>query len=114
MSIQLKPHQKEAIEQLETGKILCGGVGTGKSLTSIAYWWTVVCGGQLRVNGKGDWAKPERRVDLYILTTAKKRNELDWEGELVKLGLSKGSEGVLDGLTVVVDSWNNIRKYEGV
>lgn len=114
MSIQLKPHQKEAIEQLETGKILCGGVGTGKSLTSIAYWWTVVCGGKLRVNGKGDWAKPERRVDLYILTTAKKRNELDWEGELVKLGLSKGSEGVLDGLTVVVDSWNNIRKYEGV
>ena len=114
MSIQLKPHQKEAIKQLETGKILCGGVGTGKSLTSIAYWWTVVCGGQLRVNGKGDWVKPERRVDLYILTTAKKRNELDWEGELVKLGLSKGSEGVLDGLTVVVDSWNNIRKYEGV
>ena len=114
MSIQLKPHQKEAIKQLETGKILCGGVGTGKSLTSIAYWWTVVCGGQIRVNGKGDWAKPKRRVDLYILTTAKKRNELDWEGELVKLGLYKGSEGVLDGLTVVVDSWNNIRKYEGV
>lgn len=112
--MKLRPHQLQAVERLETGKILCGGVGTGKSLTAIAYWWTEVCGATQKINGKGEWSKPITPVDLVIITTARKRDELDWQEELVKFAVYPGVEGGVEGLTITVDSWNNIAKYEGL
>ena len=114
MGISLGPHQLKAIDELDTGKVLIGGVGTGKSMTALAYWWTVVCDGELRVNDRDGWKPPTKKVDLYIITTARKRNSLDWIKELAQIGLSEGSEGGLEGITVTVESWNNIKKFEAV
>lgn len=114
MGISLGPHQLKAIDELDTGKVLIGGVGTGKSMTALAYWWTVVCDGELRVNDRDGWKPPTKKVDLYIITTARKRNSLDWVKELAQIGLSEGSEGGLEGITVTVESWNNIKKFEAV
>ena len=37
MKVDLYSYQVDAIKQMHNGSILCGGVGTGKSRTSIAY-----------------------------------------------------------------------------
>ena len=93
---ELLPHQLNAIEELENGKILWGGVGTGKSRTVLGYY-----------------AKKEAPSDIYVITTAKKRDSGDWEWEAAKFGISTESELSLTG-QLTVDSWNNISKYEGV
>ena len=52
--------------------------------------------------------------DLYIITTARKRDTLEWEGELAPFLLSKNPEVNFYKNKVVVDSWNNIKKYKEV
>ena len=96
--IQLLPHQREAIDKLSNRKILYGGVGTGKSITVLAYY-----------------LEKEAPKNIYIITTAKKRDSLEWEGDAVKLGISTKREFTPEGVGVLnVDSWNNIHKYEKV
>jgi len=92
--IKLYSHQEAAVDQLKTGSILCGGVGSGKSRTALMYFYT-------RENPK----------DLYIITTAKKRDTLDWERECALFMFSTDRESSLNGVQVTVDSWNNIKKY---
>lgn len=110
MSIKLFDYQTKAIEQMQTGCILCGGVGSGKSRTALAYYFTQEGGGldpykQMR-------NKPR---DLYIITTARKRDTLEWEGELAPFLLSTNPKNnMFYGNTVVVDSWNNIGKYSDI
>lgn len=104
--VQLKPHQQLAIDKLENGKILWGGVGTGKTITSLVYYFTKVCGGVT-----GDFGSMVRPKDLYIITTAKKRDSLDWEDDALKLGIGWDAESNPEGVKMVVDSWNNIHKY---
>lgn len=110
MSIPLYEHQAKAVKQMKNGCILCGGVGSGKSRTSLAYYFTQE-GGQL---------DPFKRMkknpkDLYIITTARKRDTFEWEGELAPFLLSTKPElNTLHGNKVVVDSWNNITKYRDV
>ena len=95
---QLLPHQREAIDKLSNRKILYGGVGTGKSITVLAYY-----------------LEKEAPKNIYIITTAKKRDSLEWEGDAVKLGISTKREFTPEGVGVLnVDSWNNIHKYEKV
>jgi len=90
----LMPHQKEAIENLSNGKILVGAVGVGKSLTAIGYYLL-----------------KEQLTDVIVITTAKKRDTLDWQRDFARFGISTdGSSPFGGGLTV--DSWNNIAKYE--
>lgn len=96
----LYPHQKEAIEKLNSGKILVGGVGSGKTRTSLAYYWKFECD------------RMRRPKPLYVITTAKKRDTLDWQGEAVLFGLS--TDESISKAPFVVDSWNNIGKYEAV
>lgn len=81
--IELREHQKKALSELASAKILLGGVGSGKTLVGLS------------------WANQWPEKDLYVITTAKKRNEGDWEREAALLGITG----------VVVDSWNNIGKY---
>ena len=98
----LYDYQLEALSKLRNGNILVGGVGSGKSRTAIAYYIRSV-GGDM----EGACGVPEGSPILYIITTARKRDDREWDFDLAAFGLSVG-EGV------VVDSWNNVRKYSNV
>lgn len=110
MSVKLYPSQLEAVEKMHNGCILCGDTGTGKSITSLAYYYLKM-GGEFKENEYVDMKAPK---DLYIITTAKKRDEFEWEGELNKFLLSSNPELNHYRNKVVVDSWNNIQKYSDV
>lgn len=106
----LYDHQKDAISKMFTGCILNGGVGSGKSRTALAYYFTQE-GGEL--DPYLSMQIPPR--DLYIITTARKRDTCDWEKELAPFLLSTHPEkNQYYGNKVVVDSWNNIKKYTEV
>ncbi len=94
--MEFMPHQLAAIEQLSNGKILYGGVGSGKSATAIGYY-----------------LKRETPRAIVVITTAKKRDSLDWEGTAVKFGISRVADFSAHG-TITVDSWNNIGRYTDV
>ena len=110
MQPELDEGQLKALSVLKNGNILCGGVGSGKSRTGLAYWYTKVCGGQIDGKKRGldkDLTPMLWPKDLYIITTAKKRDKNEWDDELEPFGLSTASESP----KIVVDSWNNIKKY---
>ena len=111
--IDLYPHQLEAINGLRNGSILCGSVGSGKSRAALAYYFIVVCGGQIGINGEGGWGEMTHPRDLYIITTAKKRDSLEWDEELADFMIFRDKES-FSGVNVTIDSWNNIKKYKDV
>jgi hypothetical protein len=113
-AVELYSHQEKALGELHNGAILRGGVGSGKSLVSIAYYFTRVCGGEIRNHGRGSWGPFKTPKDLYIITTAKKRDSLDWQRELAKFGLGRDASVSFGNTHIVIDSWNNIVNYEKV
>lgn len=115
MSLELYEHQQKAIEKMKNGCILCGGVGSGKSRTALAYYF-FQNGGELLGYAAGDNYTPmaDPPKDLYIITTARKRDQMEWEGELSPFLLSVHEDTNLYSNKVVVDSWNNIGKYKDV
>lgn len=108
MRVELKPHQRKVLEKLDNGKILYGGTGVGKGITALAYFYEKVCGGDL-----ANIPSMKEPRDIYILTTKKKRDELDWHEDANKIGLGTHGDS-LDGINLTVDTWNNIKKYAGV
>ena len=108
MAIFLDDYQQDALSRMKTGCILCGGVGSGKSRTALAYYFTKE-GGKLE-----PYAQMDLPRDLYIITTAMKRDTLEWEGELGYFLMSTDEEKNCYGNKIVVDSWNNIKKYTKV
>lgn len=114
MSVKLADYQLQAIEELKNGSILCGGVGSGKSRTGIGYYVFQVCMGSVRVNGVGGVENMKCPRDLYIITTAKKRDSKEWQQECAAYHLFEDRENSLSGVKVTVDSWNNIKKYKDV
>lgn len=106
--VELRDYQLKAVEQMKNGCILCGGVGSGKSRTSLAYYY-IRNEGVLGTNEYIPMNDPPK--DLYIITTARKRDTLEWEEELIPFLMSTHDENNLYSNKVVVDSWNNIKKY---
>lgn len=107
--ISLYDHQRKALAKMHNGCILCGGVGSGKSRTGLAYYFQQQ-GGNL---DEADSIMKKPR-DLYIITTAKKRDKCEWGEEMAPFLLSVHPEANYYKNTVVVDSWNNIGKYKDV
>ena len=108
----LYDYQMDAVKRMKIGCILNGGVGSGKSRTGLFYYF----------KDQGGWIDSEQYIpmnrkprDLYIITTAMKRNSLEWEKELTPFLLSSNPEqNKYYGNKVVIDSWNNIKKYADV
>jgi len=90
---ELAPHQRDAIAKMQDGCILWGGVGSGKSRAALAYYV---------MSGLDE--------DVYVITTAKKRDSFDWEDEAIKFGIGKEQDATFHGV-LTIDSWNNIEKY---
>lgn len=109
MAIELRDYQIDAVKQMKNGCILCGGVGSGKSRTALAYYY-IQNGGVIKPKEYIPMKNPQ---DLYIITTARKRDTLEWEGEMVPFLLYSETDRPYHN-KVVVDSWNNIAKYADV
>jgi hypothetical protein len=90
---ELAPHQRDAIAKMHDGCILWGGVGSGKSRAALAYYMLT-----------------DAHEDVYVITTAKKRDSLDWQREAMRFGIGKEPDATIAGL-LHIDSWNNIEKY---
>ncbi|GHU53249.1 hypothetical protein FACS1894132_04900 [Clostridia bacterium] len=114
--ITLFDYQINAINQMKNGCILCGGVGSGKSLTALAYYYLQNGGDENSLVGGTYIPMDDLNIkDLYIVTTARKRDTLEWEGELSPFLLSSNSEiDIYSNHKVVIDSWNHIGKYTDV
>lgn len=94
--MELLPHQQEVIDRLSYGKILWGGVGSGKSIVALSYY-----------------LQKDMIGDIYVITTAKKRDSIEWEKDAAKLGIGTEEGGSIAGL-LHIDSWNNIKKYTDI
>ncbi|WP_405308840.1 hypothetical protein [Methanobrevibacter sp.] len=112
--MELRDYQLEAIGKMKNGCILNGGVGSGKSLTSLSYYYLQNGGSLEFLSGKDYIPMPNPPKDLYIITTARKRDTFEWEGEMSHFLLSTHEELNKYDNKVIVDSWNNIQKYKDV
>lgn len=108
--MKLYPEQMDAVNHMRNGCILNGGVGSGKSLTSLYYYFKEH-GGSMEENMYVPMKNPK---DLYIITTAAKRDKHEWEGELLHYRLAPTEKQKLYSNKVVIDSWQNIKKYSDV
>lgn len=103
----LYDYQMDAVNNMKNGCILNGGVGSGKSRTALYYYFKEQ-GGSINP----DYIPMKKPKDLYIITTARKRDTLEWEGELANFLMSTHEDkNELYNNKIVVDSWNNIQKY---
>lgn len=114
MSVKLFDYQIEAVKKMKNGCILCGGVGSGKSLTALSYYYLQNGGDPSSLTGGNYIPMDDPPKDLYIITTARKRDTLEWEGELSPFLMSTTPEANSYSNKIVVDSWNNIGKYKDV
>lgn len=102
-AVDLYEHQREAVNKMRSGSVLVGGVGTGKSRTALAYYFEKELGGRIGSTSRS-WQPPQIDMPLYIITTARKRDTLEWEQEALPFHIKD----------MTVDSWNNIKKYVDV
>lgn len=109
--LNLYNHQRKALSKMHNGCILCGDVGSGKSITALAYYYQLN-GGSIDSN---TYLPMDYPCDLYIITTAHKRDRFEWESEMKKFLICRNNKAAdLYSHKVVVDSWNNISKYVGI
>jgi hypothetical protein len=103
---KLWTHQLDAVKKLQNGSVLVGGTGAGKSLVALTYFYEKELGGSI------DPPKlPTESINLYVITTPKKRDSGDWLFEAIPFLLSSKPELNPVGATITVDSWNNIQNY---
>lgn len=109
--MDLDQGQMQAVDRLKNGTILVGKVGSGKSRTALTYFYCKECGGSICINQKGQYSPPSNPKDLYIITTAKKRDDKEWHKELIPFKLYPIENAPMK---IVVDSWQNLPKYSNV
>ena len=109
-NVKFYSYQIDAIENMHNGCILCGGVGSGKSLTALGYYYKEN-GGNIHADRYNKMKNP---CDLYIITTARKRDTLEWDHEMIPFLLSTDEKDNAYKNKVVIDSWNCITKYTDV
>ncbi len=109
--VTLRDSQQDAVDRMKDGCVLCGGVGSGKSRTSLAYFYQEM-GGEIGSENYVPMTDPP--LDLYIITTARKRDTMEWEQELTPFLMTTDREKSKYHHKVVIDSWNNIQKYDAV
>lgn len=114
MGIGLYDYQIDAVNRMRNGCILNGGVGSGKSRTALAYYYLRNDGDPSSLYGDDYVPMADPPKDLYIITTARKRDTKEWEADMVPFLLSTNSEINLYSNKITVDSWNNITKYKDV
>ena len=102
--IQPDKFQLAAVNKLDSGKILWGGVGSGKSLTALYYYFSKELKCKLE---DGYFKLPEKPFTLYIICPAQKRDKFEWDEECRAFYISRDDH-------LVIDSWNNIAKYVDV
>lgn len=110
--VTLRKEQKEAIMALKSGNILCGGVGSGKTRTALGYYYKV-CKGKLPMK-HNTFEAFKNPKDLYVITTAMKRDTGDWYDEAASFLIFDDPSLNPCGVKMTVDSWNNISKYTKV
>lgn len=91
---------------MRNGCILYGDVGVGKTITSLAYYFTKVCDGEINA-----WGSMETPKDVYVITTAKVRDSKAWEIQAAAYGVHEDRDISTNGVKITVDSWNNLHKY---
>ena len=107
----LYDYQMDAVNKMKNGCILNGGVGSGKSRTALYYYFKEQ-GGSMDPIFMPMKIRPK---DLIIITTARKRDTLEWEGELANFLMSTDEKQYKRyGNHIYVDSWNNIKKYADI
>lgn len=102
------PHQREAIDSLHNGAVLVAGTGAGKSLVALVYFLEHIVEGSI---GSSTINAPK---DIYVITTPKKRDGLDWLSEAARFGIGLDPETSIGGICLTVDSWNNVKKYREI
>lgn len=93
MPRELFEHQEVAVAQMENGRVLWGPVGSGKSTCALEYY-----------------IRNEAPKLIVVITTARKRDDLDWIREASFYGIGT-DPGIGKYGAIEVDSWNNIGKY---
>lgn len=112
MGLGLYDYQLNAIRNMKNGCVLCGGVGSGKSRTALGYY--------CKENGMDIYSNDHTSQssitmkDLYIITTARKRDSKDWELDMAPFLLSPDPNIDIYNHKIVIDSWNNIQKYKEI
>jgi hypothetical protein len=106
MPVELHPHQEEAVSKMHNGCVLYGGVGVGKTITSLGYYFTKVCGGEIN-----KWGSMQTPKDVYVVTTAKVRDSKAFELQAAQYGIHEDPAISTNGVKITVDSWNNLKKY---
>lgn len=112
--VELAQHQIDALEKMHDGCILRGDVGSGKSRTALAYYYIRVCGGRLKINNRGSLGEMKTPRDLFIITTAKKRDDRSWLDEAAPFCITEVPKENPSNVSITIDSWNNIKKYTKV
>ena len=112
--LELSQNQLDAISEMHNGCILKANTGVGKTRTAIAYYYTKVCGGHICVNGEGSFGGMTTPRDLFIITTAKNRDDYSWFKELSHFQITEDFTSNPSNIKVTVDSWQNIKKYRNV
>ena len=105
----LYDYQLEAVKNMRNGCILNGGVGSGKSRTGLYYYFSEQGGSYIP-----EFIPAKNPRDLYIITTAMKRDSKEWIGELANFSMSPEPDCNYYNNKIVIDSWNNIKKYADV
>ena len=105
----LYDYQLEAVKNMRNGCILNGGVGSGKSRTGLYYYFSEQGGSYIP-----EFIPAKNPRDLYIITTAMKRDSKEWVGELANFSMSPEADCNYYDNKIVIDSWNKIKKYADV